>query len=154
MAGKTPEIELGSPAFWKDLKKDPSRMAFELCKIDLVDLEKTLQHQPSLTAWIVAAYETARVQEEKAKWELEVEKARALIKMKGTLDSDTGKNKTVAVLNAEVELCGPVIDLTEYLLDCQDTRAALRAIVQGLSDRKDMLIQISARHRQEAKEYS
>jgi hypothetical protein len=149
------EIEkLGTEAFWNLLREDPSGLAREVCSIDLVDLETTLQQHPSLRAWINAAFETSRVQEERAKWTLTKTRAKALLIAKAATDPHTGKNKTVGVLDAEVDNHAAVQEAMEELLDLSQMRASLRAMADSLEDRKDMLIQIAAKHRRESDDYN
>ncbi len=146
-------MELGSPAFWDLLTTNPSLLAKKVAEIDLIDLERTLQEHPGLRAWVGAAYETARIREEEAKWGLTKAKARAFIEAKKELDPDTGKWKSVATLEAERDLSEEVNDATNELHEAQALRGSLRAISDALQDRRDMLIQISARQRQEAEEF-
>lgn len=146
--------ELGTPEFWEHLKDNPARLAAQINSIDLVDLETTLQRHASLRGWVTASYETCRVAEERAKVELSRVRARVLLAAKATADELTKKPKTVAVLDAEVENHPDVIAAQDTLLDRMEVRGALRSMSECLGDRKDMLIQISARHRQEAADYS
>lgn len=148
------ELEkLGTPAFWDQIQSNPMVIAKAVAEIDLVDMERTLQTHPALRAWINAAHETTRIEEERAKWELSKTRAEALLRVKSTADPHTGKAKTVAVIDAEVETDLGVQDCQEVLLTISQKRAALRAMADSLEDRKDMLIQIAAKHRQEAGDY-
>ncbi len=142
-------MDLGSTAFWERLQKDPGRMAHEVCSIDLVNLEITLQHHAALRAWVTAAHETHRILEERKKWELTKTKARILKLAREVKDEFTGKLKTTAVLEAERDDHPEVADAVEALLQQQQTRGTLRAMVEALGDRKDMLVQLSARQRKE-----
>ena len=76
-------------------------MAHEVCSIDLVNLETTLQHHAALRAWVTAAHETHRIEEERCKWNLTKTKARILKQAREVKDEFTGKLKTTAVLEAE-----------------------------------------------------
>lgn len=141
--------ELGSNEFWNRLRDDPERLAAEVVLIDTSRLDEMLVRHASLRAWVNAVHETARVGEDRAKWE--VNKARA----KAMLEARAGDvKKTVPVLNAEVEQDANVISAEEALLDAQHKRGALRAMVIALEDRKDMLVQIAAKRRKEMEEYS
>lgn len=144
---------LGSPAFWDMLESTPESLAFEVCKIDLVNLEQTLEKHPALRAWVNAAHETAKIQEERAKWVLTRVKAKTLLESKAEKDPHTDRPKTVAVLEAEVETHEDVLKATDEYLDACRVRSSLRAISDALEDRKDMLIQLGAKHRQEARDY-
>lgn len=146
-------MELGSQEFWERLRTDPALLAHEVCRIDLADLQGTLQHHAGLRAWVNAAYETARVQEERAKWALTKAEARATLRARDEPDPATGKAKTVAVVAAEVAEEPEVQACTARLLDAQQQVAALRAMAHALEDRKDMLVQLSANMRAERGEY-
>lgn len=147
-------IDLGTTDFWDQLKGDPARLAAAVCSVDVVKLDETLQHHAALRAWVSAAYETARITEERIKWEETKARAVALLTAKASPDPDTGKSKTVAVLNAEVDLTPEVQAIVGRLQDQQETRGTLRAMTNALEDRKDMLIQIAAKQRKELGDYT
>ncbi|KKK44505.1 hypothetical protein LCGC14_3167000 [marine sediment metagenome] len=146
-------MQLGDKEFWDRLAKDPKLLAAEVCTVDLVNLEDTLQKHPALRAWVNAAHEGARIREERFKWEVTKASAIALLRAKKKKDPDTDKPKTLAVLEAEVIGDRAVQTATKKLHDIQEERAALRAMATALEDRKDMLIQIAARHRKEMSDY-
>ena len=147
-------IDLGTTAFWDRIKKDPARLASEVCSVDVINLDETLQHHAALRAWVNAAYETARIGEERIKWEETKARAIALLAAKAEPDPDTGKPKTVAVLNAEVDLTQEVQTIVDQLLNQQEMRGTLRAMTNALEDRKDTLIQIAAKQRKELGDYN
>lgn len=147
-------IELGSADFWNRLKQDPELLAAEVCSIDLGDLDTTLQHHPALRAWVNAAYEGAAVEVEQAKWNVGKARAVATLTVKKQKDPDTAKPKTVQVLAAEVDDDENVGQCNIDLWRALEKRGALRAMAHALEDRAQMLIQISAKQRQEAKDYS
>lgn len=151
MTEKPPE--LGSQDFWLALAKDPARLAAEVCSVDVVNLDQTLQKHAALRAWVNAAHEVARTTEEGLKWEETKARARALLRAKEDNDPHTGKAKTVAVLEAEVTTTPEVIEHTEALLEQRKVRGSLRAMADALEDRKDMLIQIAAKQRKELEDY-
>lgn len=148
--------KLGSTDFWKKLKDDPTHLAAEVCTIDMVNLDETLQRHSALRAWINAAHEVARISEERLKWELTKARAVALLKAKAEPDpdnpGDTPKAKTVGVLEAEVETNTIVEKAKGTLLQQQEKRGVLRAMTDALKDRTDMLVQLSARQREEMKD--
>jgi hypothetical protein len=146
-------MELGSEEFWDQLHQNPARLAYEIAQIDLTDLQSTLQRHPALRAWVSATYENARIVEERAKWELTKIKAIATLQAKATVDADTNKNKTVAVLDAEVETNEAVLAAVAVLLEAQEKRATLKAMVDSLEDRVQMLVQLAARQREESRDY-
>lgn len=144
--------ELGSKEFWERLQSNPGALARDICQIDLVNLDRTLQEHPALRAWVNAAFETSRVAEERAKWELTKTRARTLMRVKSEPDGN-GKPKTVQVIDAEVDNDEEVQKATDHYLHTQEIKGALRAMADALEDRKDMLIQISAKQRQELREH-
>lgn len=144
--------ELGSDEFWTRIAQDPARLAAEICFVDVANLDTTLQRHAGLRAWVNAAHEVARTDEERAKWELTKARALAYQKARADLDPISGKAKTVQALEAEVDLAESVQAATERLLTTQAKRGSLRAMADALEDRKDMLIQIAAKNRQEIRD--
>jgi hypothetical protein len=147
-------MDLGSVEFWERLVSDPARLAFELCRVDVNRLDLTLQRHPALRAWINAAHEAARIDEERARWDVTRTRAHVLLEARETLDGVTNKAKTVDVLNAEADGHADVAAAMGALLDAQRKRGALRAMADALEDRLQMLIQISAKQRVELRDYT
>ena len=147
-------MELGDREFWDRLAAEPERVASEICSVNAVSLDTTLQQHASLRAWVNAAHEAAVIQEKRCKLAVTKARARALLKAKETSDTHTGKTKTVQVLDAEVETDEEVVKTENLLLDAEEKRGALRAISNAGEDRLQMLIQISAKQRQEARDHS
>ena len=135
--------ELGSKEFWDRLSTEPGRLAAEVCLIDTTKLYATLQGHASLHAWVIAAHESAKIEEERKKWEVTKARAKAYI----------GSVGTVGDRQAAVEMTWEVQQAQEALFAVQEKRGALRAMADALVDRKDMLIQISAKQRQERGNY-
>ena len=148
------QTELGSPDFWDRLRNDSSELSKELCSIDVVDLDTTLQQHPALRAWLGAAYESLRVREERMAFELRKARARAILNAHQAVDAVTNKPKTMAILEAEAELDETVEQFTKVLLDLQELRRSLHVICGSMEDRLQMLIQLAVKHRQEQKAYS
>jgi hypothetical protein len=145
-------MELGSREFWERLSLEPEKLAAEICSVDVVNLDVTLQHHSALRAWVNAAHESARIAEGKAEWEVTKARARATLKGKEEKDPHTEKPKTVEVLKAETETDTEVVRCTEALFLAQEKRGVLRAMSSALEDRLQMLIQISAKQRQEVRD--
>jgi hypothetical protein len=144
---------LGTTEFWERLSFEPARLAAEVCFIDVVNLDDTLQQHASLHAWVNAAEESARIGEERARWNVTRSRAIAILDAKSTPDQQTGKPKLAAVLEAEADTALAMQVAMDELHVAQEKRGALRAISRALEDRKDMLIQISAKRRQEESNY-
>lgn len=147
-------IELGSAQFWKRLDENPAALAREVCFVDVVNLDETLQQHAALRAWINAAYESARIIVERAKWDETKARALGMLRAKSAVDPDTGKFKTVQILEAEVDADERVERTVQLVHTAQDRAGALRAMSKALEDRKDMLVQIAAKQRQELKDYT
>lgn len=137
-------VELGSKDFWDMLAADPRKLAVEVCKVDIRMLDLTLQHHPALRAWVNAAHEMAKVEEERALWGLRVARARAVLASAGTVQER----------EAQTELAEGVKVAQEAVFLAQEKRGALRAMASALEDRKDMLIQIAAKRRKEQDDYN
>jgi len=144
---------LGSAEFWDRLKQSPEALAAIVCMIDMEDLDRTLQRHASLVAWINAAFERARIEEEQLRWEVTKARASALLLAREVPDKITGKPKTVDVLNAEAEVSLELAAANNKLVESLWKRGALKAMCKALEDRKDMLVQISAKRRQEQEAY-
>lgn len=148
----TLELELGSPEFWKRLADDPRAVAAQVCSIDLVNIEQTMQHHSALRAWLNAAHESARIDEMSAEFEQTRARARAMIKAQESLSAVTGKAKTVDVLKAEVELAPEVIDADKAYVAARERTGALKAMSSAGEDRLQMLIQLASRQRAEIRD--
>lgn len=133
--------QLLDPAF-PDEKAEA--LVADYCKIDLANLEIALSRQASLYAYTVAAFEMSKVDEARKKWQLEAaegEVYEALMR--------SSEKMTVAAANKITPKAAPVKEAQEAIFKAQGVSARLKALVSGLEHRKDMLIQISARQRQE-----
>lgn len=144
--------DLGSAEFWQQLSEQPEMLCYLVCSVDLVNLELTLQRHASLRGWVNAAHETAKIQEDSAKWERDKAEARALINARNTLDAK-GKAPPVEVIKAQAILDPEVEAAMITLRAAEGKRGALRAMSYALEDRKDMLVQLSAQRRKEKGEY-
>lgn len=138
------EIQLGQLLDPNLPEERASEMVAEYCRIDLSNLDLALSRHSSLYAYTVAAYELARVQEARAKWSLEVTKSdvyQVLVE----------KDPKVSVSAADKSIARAVTTKTamEEMFKAQVAVARLKALVSGLEHRRDMLVQISARQRQE-----
>lgn len=136
--------DLGSGEFWQRLSAEPAKLAAEVCFIDVANLEQTLQKHPGLHAWVLAQHEVARIEEERAKWRMTVAHARALLAVSGTVDER----------RAQAESADSVQAAQEAVFAAQEKRGALRAMADALESRTQMLVQISAKQRQESREYN
>lgn len=147
-------VELGSADFWTRVQSEPARLAAEVCTIDVANLDRTLEQHAALRAWVNATYEVARISVERAEWELTKARATILLRVKAIVDPDTGKAKTMGVIDAEVVLSEEVQKATEDLRSVQERCVVLKAMSNALEDRRDMLIQIAAKQRKELEDYN
>lgn len=145
--------ELGSAEFWDALATEPEKLAAAVCFVDVVKLDETLQHHAALHAWIAAAHEIARIEEEKAKWEATRTHAEQLLLAREEPDPITQKAKTVDVIKAQADDSKALQEAMTAQFAAGRKRAVLRAMDKALEDRKDMLVQLSARQRREQESY-
>jgi hypothetical protein len=146
-------IELGTPAFWAELETNPARLAAEVCTIDLVNMQQTLQQHASLYAWVAATFESASVAVERAEWNVTTLKAHALLEIKATPDPHTNKPKVVDVIKSEADVHPTVQAAMAEYLKAREKKGVLQAMTKALADRRDMLVQLSAKQREEHKSY-
>lgn len=144
--------KLGSQEWLARLENEPAKLAAEVCLINVADLDTTLQQHASLRAFVNSLHEATKAEETRAEWELTRTRARVLLQAKNAKDESTGKDKTVAVLSAEVDVHEDVVQAMDHLLTVQQKRGALRAMSDALEDRLQMLIQISAKQREEMRD--
>lgn len=140
---------LGTEAFWSLLRSQPELVAKEVCAIDLINIEETLQKHSGLRAWVGAAFESCRIQEEQAAWRLAKTRGKVLLEAKGAMDPNTGKAKTVEALKAEVDVHPDVDAAEQEVIVAKGMKGVLKIIYDSLGDRRDMLIQIASRQRAE-----
>jgi hypothetical protein len=139
---------LGTKEFWQRLRTSPAQLAAEVCSINIVQIDETLQMHASLRAWVNAALEVARIDEAKLTWH-ETKTRAAILLMLKRIDPDTNKPKTVTMLDAEAIQQPELQKITEQILKQKEITGGLKAIEKALEDRKDMLIQIAAKQRKE-----
>lgn len=114
------------------------------CRIDLANLDTALARHPALYAYTVAAYELSKVQEARKKWEVEEAKAFTYQALQA-VDQKT----SVSSADKKIPNSANVKAAMESLFSIQGVVARLKALSAGLEHRRDMLVQISAKQRQE-----
>lgn len=116
----------------------------DFCSVDLVDMMTTLGRHAGLYAYAVAACEMAKVDEARASWEKEQAKSRAFSRL-------VTENPKITASAAEVRipLDAEYIAAVESYLSTRVTLARLKALVEGLGHRRDMLVQLASRQRAE-----
>jgi hypothetical protein len=129
---------------FKELKEEPEETVADLCSINLQHLETALQNQASLLAYATAAYENARVDETQAEWDLEETEAEVFNAIQ---EKEPGL--AIGRTDKRVEAHERVKEARRDLADKRRMVANLKALVNGLHHRRDMLVQLSARQRQE-----
>lgn len=127
------------------LLESPALEAAKLCAINLADIEDTMQKHPALFAYAAASYEVERVKEARAKAGLE--------RIRAEVFQIESQDKAVSRVKEEIDANPRVIAAQDILLRTQQRVAVLRAVVESLTQRRDMLIQLAARQRQEIRAY-
>jgi hypothetical protein len=130
---------------WEALNgDDPAAEIARVCAIDVTDMETVMQAHPALFGYASASYEVARAQQSTAEWSLDRTKA-AVFEEKKAEDPKASVSGIKEVLENDPK----VIAASNEVL--QSTRRALllKSLVNALDHRRDMIIQISARHREE-----
>ncbi len=112
------------------------------CRIDLANLDAALSRHAALFAFAMAAFEMARVGEARAKWRADVVKGEQATRL-------LASGKTVSAAEKTIPTVPEVKTVMEELLTAQMVTGRLRALISGLEHRRDMLVQISAKQRQE-----
>lgn len=125
---------------------EAQRKVASFCRIDLQNLDIALSRHPAIYAYCAAVYEMAKVKEARAKWDMEKAKAQAF-----SIVMDQGRaNKITATEAAEKVKQVPLYQQSmDALLSAEVITGRMKALVDGLSHRRDMLVQISARQRAE-----
>lgn len=130
------------------LKEAPAETVAKHCSINLANLEETMQNHPSLYAYAVASYETARAAEARAKWNEERVRAEVFNQIQ---DEEPGL--AIGRTERRVDDHADVVDASAKRFRLAREVAALKALVRGLEHRRDMIQQIAARQREELKSY-
>ena len=116
----------------------------ELCAINISHIENTLQNHAALYGAAELAFEMAEVEVARIK--------KALYDAEVVLFNQIQhKEKGLAVTKTDrlVAAHPSIMEKQDELIDAQASRGRLRALCKGLISRKDMLIQISSRQKQE-----
>ncbi len=146
MATEDQEIDLGPLLDPKTDESEASRKVSQFCRIDLQSLDIALSRHPAIYAYCAAVYEMAKVKEAKAKWDMEKAKAQAF----GIVMDQGRTTKITATEAAEKVKTVPLFQQAmDFLHESEVITGRLKALVDGLGHRRDMLIQISARQRAE-----
>lgn len=138
------EIQLNRILDPKLTEQQVSEVVAQYCEINLADIETALSRQASLYSYVVAAYELAKVAEAQEKWNFEQTKADAFIKIQSLDPKESATSIDRKILQAQT-----VRDAAKAHFSAQANTARLKALVSGLEHRRDMLVQIAAKMRQE-----
>lgn len=120
------------------------RQVSEYCRINLANLDEALQRQPSLFAYASACFEMAKVNEAKAKWDMEVALSQAF-----QVFMDQDSKMTVGAAEKKMKSVPSVQEAVRVYHQAMQLCARLKGLTNGLEHRRDMLVQLSARERQE-----
>lgn len=126
---------------FKKLFEAPESEIVEIVRISLRNLIETMARHPGLYGYAAAAYELAKVRQLENEYNLKQTKATAYGKL---LEKNTATAAT-ALLDSQPEVIAAQATLIKQMKEV----AALAALVRALDHRRDMLVQIAARQRQE-----
>lgn len=130
---------------WQRLhSSDNEEYMIEVLSINLTHIENTLQNQPALYGAAELGFEAAETAVFHAK--------EALTKAEtGVFNVIQKREKGLAVAKTDrLVAADPDVEEARYqLIEAQATRGRARALCKGLTQRKDMLIQISSRQKAE-----
>lgn len=127
------------------LEQDPGPYVAEVCALNLMNIDETLERHPALYAYAVAGYEGARIDEARAKFTMERARSQAF--------GELVKENAIGTAKELVPNDPAVQRATEAWLEAKRMVAGLRALTAGLEHRRDMLIQISSRQKREQQAY-
>ncbi len=136
------EIDLTSLMDPKTPERVVNAVVSSHCRIDLANLDAALSRHAALFAYAMAAFEMAKVAEARIKWRTEVVKSEEFAKIQLKGKSATAAEKLILTLDS-------VQTVMDELHASQEVTGRLRALINGLEHRRDMLVQISAKQRQE-----
>lgn len=142
--GNDETIDLSELLEPKTDNREAQRSIANYCRINLQNLDQALERHPALFAYAVACFEMAKVQEAQKKWNLEVTKSTSY---QFLMDSDP--KMTVAGADKKIPSIPAVASAVAELHEAMSVVGRLKGLVDGLGHRRDMLVQISARQRQE-----
>lgn len=128
----------------KTPERDARARIAAFCSINLADLETALARHSALFSYAVAVHESAKVDEARSKWEKEKAEAKAYSDL-------LREDPKVAIGAAQLRIkTMPVYEkaVGEHL-ETQVVLGRLKALVNGLEHRRDMLVQLASRQRAE-----
>lgn len=135
------------------LDTDPDKEAARICEINLADLVGTMQRHPGVVAYVHAQYEAARIKEALTRQKFENVKAAIADQLAKTPVESTGKMPSVAAVEMAVKNDLNVQQAYQKYLQAVGETSLFKPIITGLEHRRDMLVQIASRQRQEIANY-
>lgn len=127
-------------------------LADDLCRVT-EDIHTELTNHARLYSYYSGLYEVGKRDVERIESDLEKTRAAASIKVQEDLKSG-GTRATVATIEAHVCRNGDVVELEGILRDERLKLGLLKSLITALSQKKDMLVQLSSNDRAEKKLYS
>ena len=127
----------------KALTKNPALETARLVAVDVHDLENVMANHVGLFAYAVALFEEAKTTETAAKQDLD------FMKSSEYRDLFNAEQMTLGKAEKVVGGLSTVRTYTRKWLAAHKMTGTLRALVQALDHRRDMIVQIAARQRQE-----
>lgn len=129
---------------WERLRNDPEKEVARICTIHLANLMDVCVKHPAIVAYSVAMHERAKVEHERAKGRVQRVRARRFAML-----SKAEPGRAVRRLELDVDADAEVESAETAMYEAQERVAVLRALVEGLNHRRDMLMHLAPRQRDE-----
>ena len=128
-------------------------LADDLTYIDPLNIEGDLLKQAQQFSYYSGLYEHAK--KDCSILEIKLENCQAAARIRGQAECEAkGSRPTVAVLDSYVHSDESCTDITLNLAEAKSKQGLLKSLMQALSHKKDMLVQLSANQRTEKGIYS
>ena len=125
----------------------------DLTAINPLNIEGELLKQARVFSYYSGLYENAKRDCEIL--EIELTKCQAYARIRGQEECEIKKIKaTVAIMDSFVDSDESCTEITLNLAETKSKQGLLKSLMQALSHKKDMLVQLSANQRDEKKIYS
>jgi len=132
----------------EQLFREPLTVIPSLVTIDIVNLENVMINHARLVAWAVIVYEEAKSLEASAKWDLDYMRSKAQAALFQN-DPKLAMGKAEAMATSDISVSTQARKYQEL----QRKTSILKSLVSALEHRRDMIVQLAARQRQEIAGY-
>lgn len=132
------------PIDFAALDRAPEKTVANLCRIDVSDMITTMQQHPPLFGYVAASYEQAKIAEEQAKDEVDRIKAQVFMDMANEDPSlPVNRLERLTVMHDKYQLA------LEHHRDLAARTGRLKALMNTMEHRRDMIVQIHSRQKKE-----